>query len=151
GSGVVFRYKQGSKIRESLTVDFLEWPENRLLRVDVINGNDQPLHNPQLKLLAVPRTLVFNPQPSVGYRLLSGNDRAASPQYDLSRYLEASTNAGKPEYASLTLGDEEVTANYRDPRPFSEQHPEVLWIALGIAVMLIGITAVRTLRTPTPS
>ena len=149
GSGVIYRYKQGNAVRESLAVDFPEWPENRLLRADVINGNDQPLHNTRLSLFAVPRTLVFRTQPQGGYRLLYGNERAGSPQYDLGHYLEA--GPAKPVYSSRSLGPEETTANYRDPRPFSEQHPSLLWISLGIAVVLIGLTALKTLRTPTPS
>ena len=84
-----------------------------------------------------------------GYRLLYGNERAGSPEYDLGQYLEAGT--AKPVYSSLSLGPEETTANYRDPRPFSEQHPSLLWISLGIAVVLIGLTALKTLRTPTRS
>jgi hypothetical protein len=149
GSGVIYRYKQGTTIRESLSVDFLEWLENRLIRVDVINGNDQPLRNAKLKLLAVPRTIVFRPQPSTNYRLVYGNERAGAPQYDLSHFLEA--GPAKPVYVLLSLGPEEATTNYRDPRPFSERHPSVLWIALVIAIVLIGLTALKTLRTPSPS
>ena len=148
GSGVIYRYKQGAAIRESLSVDFREWPGNRLLRVDVINGNDQPLRNAKLSLLAVPRTIVFRPQPQTNYRLLYGNESAGAPQYDLSHFLEA--GPPKPVYVLLSLGPEETTANYRDPRPFSERHPSVLWIALGIAIVLIGLTALKTLRTPGP-
>lgn len=152
GSGVIFRYKQGAKTRESLNVDFPEWPpewpKDRLLRVDVINGNDQPLRGAQLTVLAVPRVLVFKAQPNAAYRVVYGNDRAWTPQYDLSHYLDA--GAPKPVYLALSLGPEERTANYQDPRPFSERHPEVLWISLGIAIVLIGVTAVKTLRTPNP-
>jgi hypothetical protein len=149
GSGVIYRYKQGSAIRESLTVDFRELPGNRVLRVDVINGNDQPLRNATFSLFAVPRTLVFKPQASTNYRLVYGNARAGAPQYDLSRYLEA--GAAKPVYLELSLGPEETTTNYEDPRPFSERHPSVLWISLALAIALIGLTALKTLRTPGPS
>jgi hypothetical protein len=149
GSGVIYRYKRGNSIRESLSVDFPEWPENRLLRVDVINGNDQPLRNAKLALGAIPRTLVFRAQPNTSYRLLYGNERAGSPQYDLSHYLEA--GLAKPVYFAFSLGPEEETANYQDPRPFSERHPSVLWISLGIAIVLIGLTALKTLRAPSPS
>lgn len=149
GSGVIYRYKQGNTIRESLSVDFPEWPENRLLRADVINGNDQPLRNTKLSLFAVPRVLVFRPQPNTSYRLLYGNERAGSPQYDLSHYLEA--GAVKPVHTELSLGPEETTANYQDPRPFSERHPSLLWISLGVAIVLIGLTALKTLRAPSPS
>jgi hypothetical protein len=148
GSGVIYRYKQGAATRESLSIDFLEWPGNRLLRVDVINGNDQPLRNAKLSLFAVPRTLVFRSQPNASYRLVYGNERASAPQYDLSHFLEA--GPAKPVYLELSLGPEEATTNYQDPRPFSERHPSVLWIALGIAIVLIGLTALKTLRTPSP-
>ena len=149
GSGVIYRYTRAATTRESLTVDFPEWPENRLVRVEVINGNDRPLQNAGLSLFAVPRVVLFGLQPNTEYRLLYGNDRAPSPQYDLSHYLE--TGPSKPVYLNFSLGPEDVTANYRDPRPFSERHPEVLWISLGIAIVLIGLTALKTLRTPGPS
>jgi hypothetical protein len=149
GSGVIYRYKQGAAVRESLAIDFAEWPGNRLLRVDVINGNDQPLRNAKLSLFAVPRAIVFRPQPNTNYRVVYGNDRAGAAQYDLSHFL--ASGPAKPIYVLLSLGPEEATANYKDPRPFSERHPSVLWIALGIAIVLIGLTALKTLRTPSPS
>src|SRR4030095_5096051 len=93
--------------------------------------------------------LVFRPQADANYRLLYGNERAATPQYDLSHYLDS--GRAKPVYAVFSLGPEEATANYRDPRPFSERHPSVLWIALVVAIVLIGLTALKTLRAPSPS
>jgi len=147
GSGVIYRYRQGASTRESLVIDFPEWPQTEILRVEVINGNDQPLRNARLSLFAVPRRLVFRPQANANYRLLYGSDRAGEPQYDLSHYLDAQ----KPVYFEFSLGPEEVTANYQDPRPFSERHPSVLWIALGIAIVLIGLTALKTLRAPSPA
>jgi hypothetical protein len=149
GSGMIYRYMQGAATRESLAIDFPEWPENHLFRVEVINGNDQPLRNAKLSLLAIPRTLVFKAQANTSYRLLYGNDRAGSPHYDLGRYLEA--GPAKPVDLAFSLGAEEATPNYQDPRPFSERHPSVLWIALGIAIVLIGLTALKTLRTPSAS
>jgi uncharacterized protein DUF3999 len=149
GSGVIYRYNRGATTRESLAIDFPEWTEHHLVRVEVINGNDQPLRNATLSLFAVPRVVLFRPRPNTEFRLLYGNDRASSPQYDLSHYLE--TGPAKAAYLNLSLGSEEVTANYRDPRPFSERHPEVLWISLGIAIVLIGLTALKTLRAPSAS
>jgi hypothetical protein len=145
GSGVIFRYKQAGKTRESLAIDFPEWQQNRLLRVDVINGNDQPLRGLALVLLAVPRVAVFRPQSGSSYRVLYGNERAKQPEYDLAHFLETvPKSAGS---AVMSLGPEQATANYTDPRPFSERHPETLWISLAIAVVLIGLTALKTLRT----
>jgi len=47
-----------------------------------------------------------------------------------------------------SLGTEEPTSNYADPRPFTERHPNLLWLALAIAVVLLGYAALRALRTP---
>jgi hypothetical protein len=44
--------------------------------------------------------------------------------------------------------DEELTSNYTDPRPFTERHPNLLWLALAIAVVLLSYAALRALRTP---
>jgi len=146
GTGTIFRYKLGEKNRESLAIDFYEWPANELLRVEVINGNDKALSNVKLSLSAVPRRLLFKRQAGQNYRLLYGNERAAAPRYDLGHFLEAGPI--KRLYLASAVGLEEATTNYRDSRPFTERHPAVLWISLGAAILLIGLTALKTLRTP---
>jgi hypothetical protein len=146
GSGVVYRYTQAGKVRESLRVEFPETVGNRLLRVEVINGNDLPLTNLTFTLAATPRTLILKEVAGHSYRLLYGNEKATTPQYDLARYLDS--GATRTVSRILSLGPEEETTNYRDPRPFTERHPEVLWSALAVAIVLIGLTALKTLRAP---
>ena len=151
GSGVVYRYAQGKQTRELLRIDFPEAKGNKLVRVEVINGNDEPLANLHLALKAIPRALFFREVAGQQYRLIYGNEKAMRPQYDLGHYFES--GPPKPAYRILTLGPEEETANYRDPRPFTERHPELLWSALGAAILLIGLTAIKALRStgnPTP-
>lgn len=146
GSGVVYRYEQGDKIRESLRVEFPENSGYRFVRVEIVNGNDQPLSNLRIAMAAIPRTLLFRQTAGQSYRLIYGNEKAERPRYDLAHYLDSV--ATKPVYRVLSLGPEEETANYRDPRPFTERHPEILWGALGLAIVLIGLTALKTLRAP---
>lgn len=145
GSGVVYRYTQDGKTRESTGVEFPEVTGDKFLRAEVINGNDQPLANLGFALAAARRTLAFKQVAGQQYRLIYGNEKAARPQYDLGHYFESGTP--KPVYRLVSLGPEEETANYRDPRPFTERHPEVLWSALGVAILFIGLTALKTLRT----
>jgi Protein of unknown function (DUF3999) len=146
GSGVIYRYRQGDKTRESLRIEFPEMAGNQFFRVELINGNDQPLTKVRLKPAAVPRTLAFELLAGQSYRLIYGNEKAGWPQYDLGRYFDS--GPAKPVLAVLSLGPEQETANYLDPRPFTERHPEVLWGALGLAIVLIGLTALKTLRAP---
>ena len=146
GSGTVYRYALMGKTRESLRVAMPEYPGERYLRVDILNGDDRPLAHVALKLFATPRLLLFRPQPGERYTLVYGNERASAPEYDLRHTLAA----GPPgsQYPRAGVGPEEVNTGYRDPRPFTERHPEVLWTALGVAVLLIGLTALKTLREP---
>jgi hypothetical protein len=91
------------------------------------------------------RFVLFHPVQNRSYRLIYGNARAAAPQYDLARTLHIQANE---VMVHLGLGTEEATSNYADPRPFTERHPNLLWIALGVAVVLLGSAALRAMRTP---
>ena len=148
GSGAIYRYTLAGKKHESLTVEFPEWRQGLLLRVSIIDLNDRPLADVSVKLLGVPRRIYLKAKPGQAYRLLYGNENASAPQYDLSHYFEASPQ--KVVSALLTLGPEEPTSNFRDPRPFSEQHPSFIWIAFALAAIFIGTTALRALRPRTP-
>jgi hypothetical protein len=91
------------------------------------------------------RFVLFHPTANRSYRLIYGNLRANAPQYDLARTLEI------PPFEAMfraNLGPAEPTSNYVDPRPFTERHPNLLWIALGLAVILLGYAALRAFATP---
>jgi Protein of unknown function (DUF3999) len=145
-TGQIYRYKQGDKQTEDLRVYSHEGWHHRFWRIEVVNGNDAPLSDAKPSLLTIPYFVVFNTQAGRSYRLLYGNGQATSALYDLARTFDYST---VPNIPLATAGSEELTANYRDSRPFSERHPVVLWIALLAAVALLGWSAFRALRAPT--
>jgi hypothetical protein len=93
------------------------------------------------------RNLYFEQKPGRSYRLIYGNARAETPRYDLERLVSVEAKI-KPVIPIAELGPEELTANYADPRPFTERHPNVLWLALGLAVALLGYAAMRSLKPP---
>jgi hypothetical protein len=141
--GEIYRYRQAGKSRQSLRIDF---PETfaRFWRADVINGDDRPLSDAPPELRGADRNLTFRAEPSRSYRLLYGNDRASAPHYDFARVFDRAERKVLP---AAKLGPEEVTLNYADPRPFTERHPNLLWILVGIAVVLLVVAAVRSLRS----
>ncbi len=148
GGGEIHRYIAGGKTEESLGVRCYESWGPRYWRVEVLNANDAALSAVRLSVVMPLRLVLFHPAPNRSYRLIYGNARASAPQYDLARTLqipavEAMIHPG--------LGAEEVTSNYADPRPFTERHPNLLWIALGLAVVLLGSAALRALRAPAPA
>ncbi|MBS1839605.1 MAG: DUF3999 family protein [Acidobacteria bacterium] len=145
GGGEIYRYQGDSKLEESLRVPAYSYSGSRFWRVEILNGNDAPLSNAKLSASMIPRLILFRPSPGRSYRLAYGNDKAQPPQYDLERTLHiTATEAAFVDQ----LGPEQVNSGYQDPRPFSERHPEVLWGALALAVVALGYTALRTMRTP---
>jgi hypothetical protein len=145
GGGEIHRFVVDGKTEESLGVQSYEMWGPRYWRVEVLNASDAPLSEVRLSLTMPLRFVLFHPVENGSYRLIYGNFRAAAPQYDLSRTLHIQANE---VMAHLGLGAEQATSNYVDPRPFTERHPNLLWIALAIAVALLGSAALRAMRTP---
>ena len=145
--GEIYRYMEGSHRIEKLSVPInsYSFSGNRYWHVEVKNLNDEPLSNVKLSVFMVPKLILFRPAAGHSYRLAYGNEKAQSPSYDLQRTLRIS--AAEETFADQ-LGPEQENAAYQDPRPFSERHPAVLWGSLAVAVLLLGYTALRTMRTP---
>jgi hypothetical protein len=145
GGGEIFRYAAGGGKEESLRVRCNETWGARYWRVEILNASDAPLSSVRLSLAMSLRFVLFRPRENRAYRLLYGHERAAAPQYDFARTLRIQPNE---VLLHLNLGPEETTTNYADPRPFTERHPNLLWIALGVAIGLLGYAALRAMRPP---
>jgi len=143
-SGIIYRYEHGGKLREDLALPCSNG-DDAFMRIEIFNGNDAPLSNLGLALRGVRPSLVFYEEPGRSYRLLYGNERATSPVYDIAQTLGSDlSSTSRP---ALALGQELYTSNFQDPRPFTERHPSLLWIALGIAVIALGLTAIKTMKS----
>jgi len=139
--GEIYRYQSGDA-----HVANLEIPgsmQSRHVRIEVLNGNDAPLSGVRISLLTTPRRVFFEQQPERSYRLIYGDSRASFPQYDLPRRFDTKQS----EKAVIgKLGPEEVNSAWSDPRPWTEKHQVVLWLAVGLAVVLLGFSAISSLR-----
>jgi hypothetical protein len=141
--GEIYRFQRESTEEEYLRVDVPGEIMGRYWRITVENGNDAPLPGVIPSLYIAPVHLVFEQHPGRSYRLLYGQNLATAPQYDLARRI----NASEEDIAAVApLGAEEETSNYADPRPWTERNRYVLWIVMGIAVLLLGGSAIRSLR-----
>ncbi|HYL67925.1 MAG TPA: DUF3999 family protein [Candidatus Limnocylindria bacterium] len=151
--GDIYRYQQDGSLTEHLTIPISNGGVPlRYWRVQIVNHNDAPLDGVVPHLLAIPRHVIFEQQAGRSYRLLYGQSQAKQPEYDLSRRLNAKQMDAAVEGK---LGPEEINTDWSDPRPWTEQHDVLLWLVLGIAVILLGYSAVRSLRrsasAPTPN
>jgi len=143
GSGEIYRFHHDDVLREWLQVGFGGgWSSH--WRVHVMNGNNAPLAAARVILYMTPRRLVFRAAPARHYLLLYGQSEAKPPQYDLERTIREKDFEKLP---IATLGGEQINSEYEDPRPWSERHPAVLWIAVIVAAGLLGAAALRSLRT----
>lgn len=147
GSGEIYRFAQAGRECEQLSVPIGGNPQ-RYVRVEVQNGNDRPLPGAVPTLYIAAQRIAFEQEQGHTYRLLYGDSRAHPARYDLSRRISA-----QQIDAALVVqpGPEEVNANWADPRPWTETHKFVIWLAVALAVLLIGYTALQSLRRSSAS
>ena len=142
GSGDIYRLPQPSGTRESLVVELPEtWASH--WRISISDRDERPIPDLKPGLRARRHRLVFQQEPGVSYRLVYGHPRAQTPEYFLARTLDRAAMASA---SSVPLGAEVTSADYADPRPWSERNPAVLWMAVGLAVLVLGGLALRVMR-----
>jgi len=118
------------------------------LKVTVRNGDDQPLSIKDVRLMQYERRLYFNAPAGASLDLYYGDEKLRAPVYDYTRLFQKESGATQAE-----MGPERKNAAYTgrpDERPWSEQHPVVLWIAIILAVVLLGGVAIRSMRAAAP-
>lgn len=125
-----------SNLREPATVS-----------VTVENGDDVPLpiHSVQLEMRQ--RTLCFDAAAGASYVLRYGDAALRAPVYDYARLFQP-----KPNAIAAQLGPELANADYHprpDERPFTERHPELMWVALILVVVVLGGTAMHSMKKQT--
>jgi hypothetical protein len=119
----------------------------RPAKVEVVieNGDDQPLPIAAVRLEMRQRKLCFDAPVAggSGLGLFYGDPKLVAPVYDYERLFAASSKA-----LAVGLGPEILNPLFRPPpeeeRPFTERHPEVLWIALIVVICVLGVVALKS-------
>lgn len=131
--------------REDLSIDF---PENRdrYLRARIYNRDDAPLQVASVELTAFERVVSFPAKDAGAYQVYYGNPEAKKPSYDFGLVFE---REGNPPVVNASLGREEANPAYHPPpppaKPWTDQHPWLLYAILGAAVVVMGSVTVRLL------
>ncbi|MDD5541977.1 MAG: DUF3999 family protein [Acidobacteriia bacterium] len=142
----IYRRSQSGRENEFTTIQ-TNALEHRYLRIRIQNGDDRPLEVSTIKFLRFVHYVVFEFEPGNSYRLFYGNPDGHTPSYDLSPLAAVPIGLRN---STGTLGPQETNPDYLVPvnrKPWTERHPEILWIVLVAVVLIMGIFIVRSLKT----
>ncbi|MGC2639082.1 MAG: DUF3999 family protein [Acidobacteriaceae bacterium] len=141
----VHEVRDGHKIDdEHLTVaapspDFGDAESTWTIAID--NGDDAPVAWQSVRLEMIERRLCFDAAAGAAYTLFYGDPALAAPRYDYATLF-----APEKDAAQAALGPEQANARYNprpDQRPFTERHPGLLWAALVLVIVVLGLVALR--------
>jgi hypothetical protein len=115
------------------------------LTITIDNGDDPPIALDRIRPQSLERRLYFEPPAKANLKLYYGDENLASPVYDYAKFFREDPNA-----ALAQLAPEMLNAAYTgrpDDRPWSERHKGILWVAMLLALAVLGMLAIRGLRT----
>lgn len=119
----------------------------KIIKVIIHNGDDSPLKVTGTRLQQLERRIYFDAPGESQLTLYYGDEMLQPPVYDYARLFQRDRAAGaaflEPEMANP------LYTPRRDGRAWSERHPLVLWIAILVAVVLLGGIALRSIRAAT--
>ena len=145
-NGAIWSIKRRARTDQSNNFQLLVPAEahSKHFKLIIHNGDDPPL---PMKISAGyrERRMYFAPPQAGTLRLYFGDGELQAPVYDYARTWIRSANALPAELGAVQP-NQEYTGR-PDQRPWSERHPALLWIALGIAVLGLGAVAVKSLAT----
>ena len=135
---------------EQLSIDapqlYIDAPEK--WTVTIHNGDDAPINFSAVRLEMLERNLCFESKTTSNYVLLYGDDALRSPHYDYVAW-----SAPQPAAPTAMLSPERRNPSWQprpDQRPFTEKHPALLWLALILVVLLLGLIALRSAKRVNP-
>ena len=115
-----------------------------LVEIAVENGDDAPLPIKSVRVEMRERKLCFDVAKAPSPVMYYGDAALLGPVYDFAK-LPLRVN----EAATAKLMGEVPNPEYRerpDTRPFTERHPELMWVVLLAVISVLGMVALRSSR-----
>ena len=151
GGGTIARLPGPEFVEESLVL--AGGNGHRYFRLRIYNRDDKPIQIGRIQAEGEVNQLKFLASTPGAYWLYydgSGPELIAMPQYDLAEVI---ARQSLPEHP-WTLDRQEPSPFYHPPppkKPWSEQHPAILYTVLGGAVLALGIATFRFASRLRPS
>lgn len=144
GHAILFQ-TPGASIDAPVEVAFRE-ARGRYVRATIMNGDNPPIMITHAYAFGIRRSLLFPVTAGRSYWLYVGSE-APAPQYDLPQVLSREPEAPRP--VTATLGPLEPNSAYVAPvvrRPWTGEHPALLWGILGVVVLVLALLIIGTAR-----
>jgi hypothetical protein len=119
------------------------------LKAVIQNGDDPPLKIDGAHLQQWERRIYFDSDSGERPWVYYGDEKLGAPEYDFAKLFQKNARVDP-----VTLDPEINNVAYiprPDDRPWSDQHPALLWIAILAAVIVLGAIALRSLQTSVKS
>jgi len=113
------------------------------INIAIDNGDDPPLPLVSAQVEMRQRRICFDATAS-SYSLMYGDPALRAPLYDYARVF---TPSAKPALAILSPEHRNPHFTSRlDARPYTERHPELVWVVLLAVLTILGSIALRSSR-----
>jgi len=136
-SGWIHRFTSGGVQEESAGIS-LSGAQCRYLRLVILNRDDPPLQLERAEVRRLVTRIAFRPVGQAGYWLYLGHAGAEPPRYDLAQYAARLRAEG---VAPAEIGPVALNPGHEIPAedvPWTERNRVFLFIALAVAIALIG-------------
>lgn len=146
GSGVIFSIAVDQENEENSDIDVLG-TGYRYLKIKVFNGDNKPIDINDVTAKALTRFIIIMPEAGAKYRLIYGNPSAKPASYDIGDLIRGKTI---DSFARGALGSQVRNDNYvpyKEAKPWTEERPYILWIAMMAIIIGLIFLASRIIRS----
>lgn len=150
GSGEISRIhmsRNGEKIDSEQKFLDIEGAGPATLKIKIYNGDDAPLRILGAHLQQYERRIYFDSPSGAEISFYYGDEKLGAPVFDYTKLFKKDASADQ-----VRLRPEQANVAYTgrpDDRAWSERHPAVLWLAIVAAVAILGLIALRSMKTAT--
>lgn len=146
GTGVIYNYDMPNLKKSSNRVSFGENTAGGYFKVVIQNHDDRPLDITSVTGAGLIRRVIFPVAGAMRYRVYFGNSKARTPLYDLTQRTAYIETEHLPRF---TLSARKPNDKYVET--WSEAHPYLLWVAMGIVILFLASLIFNLMRKTPPA
>jgi len=119
----------------------------RYLKITIENNNDPPLSIDAVTVVGVPEKITFYAEANSSYYLYFRNSNVSPPSYDIKEWFSYLDLNSLIEWNIKNIEDNTMYIPPGDGRPFTERYPALIWSAIALVLIVLGIIILATMRS----